>query len=99
MANKKDKDFALQNLYPLATLLTPNVYELNALSGLRNEDDSVKKLLDLGINKIYVTGQDVKKEIINNLNDSQYSKYVNYISGLNNRVQYDRASNEKNLTY
>ena len=65
--NKKDKDFALQNLYPLATLLTPNIYELNALSGLRNEDDSVKKLLDLGINKIYVTGQDVKKEIINRL--------------------------------
>ena len=65
--NKKDKDFALQSLYPLATLLTPNIYELNALSGLRNEDDSVKKLLDLGINKIYVTGQDVKKEIINRL--------------------------------
>ena len=65
--NKKDKDFALQNLYPLATLLTPNIYELNALSGSRNEDDSVKKLLDLGINKIYVTGKDVKKEIINRL--------------------------------
>lgn len=64
---KKDINFALQTLYPLATLITPNIHELRALSGLKNEKDSVIKLQDYGISRIFVTGKEIKKEIINRL--------------------------------
>ena len=65
--NKKNLNLALKKLYPLASVLTPNKEELFYLTGLTKPKDSIKKLQDLGINKIYVTGNEINKNIINTL--------------------------------
>ena len=64
---KENLNLALKKLYPLASLLTPNKEELFYLTGLTEPTDSIKKLQDLGINKIYVTGNEINKNIVNTL--------------------------------
>ena len=64
---KQNINFSLRNLYPLATLLTPNLDELKILSGCKTEKDSINSLLDRGIENIYVTGKSRKNEIISTL--------------------------------
>ena len=64
---KENLNLALKKLYPLASLLTPNKEELFYLTGLTNPTDSIKKLQDFGINKIYVTGNEINKNIVNTL--------------------------------
>ena len=64
---KQNINFSLRNLYPLATLLTPNLDELKILSGCKTEKDSINSLLDHGIENIYVTGKSRKNEIISTL--------------------------------
>ena len=64
---KENLNLALKNLYPLATLITPNREELLGLTGFNKITDSIKKLQDLGIDKVYVTGNEINKKIVNML--------------------------------
>ena len=64
---KQNIKFSLRNLYPLATLLTPNLNELKILTGCKSEKDSINSLLDQGIKNIYVTGKSRKDEVVSTL--------------------------------
>ena len=58
---KKDLNSLIQKLYRKATLLTPNIYELKALTNKKSILDGILFLLDHGIENVYVTGIKIKK--------------------------------------
>jgi|TARA_B100001094_G_C18171264_1_gene795241 hydroxymethylpyrimidine/phosphomethylpyrimidine kinase len=64
---KKNLSDFVKNLYPLANLITPNNHELKAISGCKSLDKAIKKLLELNINKVYITGNIHDGEVINYL--------------------------------
>ena len=83
---KKNLNLALKKLYPLASVLTPNREELVYLTGFKEPKDSIKKLQDLGISKIYVTGNEISKNIVNTLYVNGEKKLEIKTSKLNKKI-------------
>lgn len=67
-------DAIKDELFPLAKVITPNIYEASAISGINieNEDDMEKaaiKLKGLGVEIVIITGGHMKKETLDLIYD------------------------------
>ena len=74
-------DAMKDELFPLAKVITPNIYEASAISGINieNENDMEKaaiKLKNLGVEIVIITGGHMKKEALDLIYDGERFDYL-----------------------
>ena len=74
-------DAIKDQLFPLAKVITPNIYEASAISGINieTENDMEKaavKLKNLGVEIVIITGGHMKKETVDLIYDGERFEYM-----------------------